>query len=94
MLFDFIIYDIIGYAGNMLWNDRIKRVNQQYHQKYYYDKNEYLACQSCRSVVVNWRNIYEFDETDEIMDHRRCNAHSKFINAHDKFIGINLPKNY
>ncbi len=87
-MFGFIVDDIIGYADYVLWNNRIKRVNQEYHQKYDYTSRRGLCCQKCDQLVVNWRQLVEGFHYLYLKayDHRIC--------LHERSTGHKIPKNY
>ncbi len=96
-MFDFLIDhiqdDIKDYAGYLMWNDRIKMLNQQYHNKFHLNKSRVLYCKICVCEVVNFREWPYYDKYDgriyDMRGHKHC---GKLYTAEGK--RVILPSNY
>ncbi len=91
-MFGFIVDDIIGYAEYVLWNDRIKRVNREYHELYSLSNDHFLICQKCNWSVANCRDDISKSWHKIIYDHRTCD-HDYIVRDSNGF-KLKLPKNY
>ncbi len=87
-MFGFIVDDIKDYAGYLEWQDKIIRLNRQYHHKFYLNESDMLYCPKCGQVVVNYRR--KSNKYIHIYDMRKCLHRVKLYAAEGEIVEFSL----
>ncbi len=88
-MFNFLVDDITVYADYIHWRELIKKVNQEYHDRYYYGQRcnfwdglySALICTICHRVIFNYRRLSHLSEYIRF-DVQRHDIKKKYVKGH------------